>query len=375
VVNIVAALTTAGAVSKADTVAAVNPSGHELAALEAIIAVNSAALAVPPADLDPIDALDLESVTFALVPASRLESLVASGWKGNPRLKLVAVGPALSAAFQAELLKRCLSLWHAWGHPLAGAILTLRRVEAPDDRATLGRPIAGVRLEVLDGRGKPQPQGAMGVLRASGPMFPAPVTMRSRARWTVDGQLQSAADDGDEAFHRGWRFAPAEIEHELALHEAVAGAAVQVRRAPGGEEELVAYVVRRGSEEFTTTELRRHLRRKFPRHLLPAAVVEVQALPEVAPGMVDRSRLQMLEPGRGRQYVAPSTPSEQLLGALWKSALGVERVSTTDKFFDLGGYSLLCFQLIEQIEQQTGKRLSPRSFVVDTLGQLAGQLG
>jgi hypothetical protein len=30
--------------------------------------------------------------------------------------------------------------------------------------------------------------------------------------------------------------------------------------------------------------------------------------------------------------------------------------------------------LIERIEKQTGKRLNPRSFVLDTLGQLAGQL-
>ena len=134
-------------------------------------------------------------------------------------------------------------------------------------------------------------------------------------------------------------------------------------------------MVRSGSEEFTTTELRRHLRRTLPRYLVPSIVVEAQALPELAPGIVDRSRLQALDPDRGPRFLAPATEAEQLLASLWKEALGLVRVSTSDKFFDLGGYSLLCFQLIERIERQTGKRLHPRSFVLDTLGQLASQIG
>ncbi len=375
IVNVLMALTEAGVVSATDTVAAINPPGHELAALEAMIAVIGAALAAGPADSDPVEALDLASVTVALVPTSRLESLVASGWKGNPRLKLLAVGPPPTGKLQAALLSRCAALWHAWGHPSVGLVLTLRRVDTADDRALVGQPIPGVRLDVLDARGKPQPQGTPGILRASGAMFPAPVTTVFRARWTADGQLEAAPDDGREAFHRGWRFVPAEIEHVLAQHEAVARAAVQVRTGAGGEEEFVAYVVRRGSEEFTTTELRRHLRRSFPRRLVPAIVVEAQALPELAPGIVDRSRLQSLDAERGPRFIAPATESEKFLADLWKDALGLTLVSTTDKFFDLGGYSLLCFQLIERIEKQTGKRLHPRSFVLDTLGQLANQLG
>jgi non-ribosomal peptide synthetase component F/aryl carrier-like protein len=374
-VNVLTALAEAGVVAANDTVAVVNPPGHELALLEAMAALAGAALVTAPAEADPIEALDLQAATVAFVPTSRLASLVDSGWTGNGRLKLVAVGPPPAGALQAALLGRCAALWHVWGHPSIGLVLTLRRVESADDRALLGRPITGVRLDVLDAKGKPQPQGTTGSMRASGAMFAAPVTSGFRARWTADGQLEAGPDDGREAFHRGWRFMPAQIERVLAAHEAVARAAVQVRRGAGGEEEFVAYVVRRGSEEFTTTELRRHLRRSFPRPLVPGIVVEVQALPESAPGVIDRSRLQALDPDRAHRFIAPSTPSEQLLAGIWKSALGLDRVSTSDKFFDLGGYSLLCFQMIEQIEQQTGKRLHPRSFVLDTLGQLAGQLG
>jgi hypothetical protein len=245
-------------------------------------------------------------------------------------------------------------------------------VHAPDPRALLGRPIGGVRFDVLDGRGKPQPQGAFGTLRVSGAPFATPVPLR-RARWTSDAQLE-ASTDPIETFYRGWRFAPAQIERALLSHGAVAEAAVDVRESAEGDEELVAYVTRRGAEEFTTTELRRHLRQTVPRRLVPQHFVEVQALPRLPGGRIDRARLRELDGDRGPRFVAPVSEAERLLAGLWKDALGLALVSTTDRFFDLGGYSLLCFQMIERIQQQTGKRLHPRSFVLDTLGQLASQL-
>src|SRR5690606_18091717 len=131
-------------------------------------------------------------------------------------------------ALQEALLPRCAALWHAWGHPSAGVVLTLRQVKAADDRALLGRPIRGVRLDVVDHRGKPQPQGSFGMLRVSGAAFASPVSVAFRARWTSDGQRESAPDNGVEAFHRGWRFSPAEIEDALASHEAVTRAEVEV---------------------------------------------------------------------------------------------------------------------------------------------------
>jgi hypothetical protein len=54
--------------------------------------------------------------------------------------------------------------------------------------------------------------------------------------------------------------------------------------------------------------------------------------------------------------------------------LGVSQVSAHDNFFNLGGHSLLVLRAISAIERRSGTRLGPRSFVIDTLGQLALQL-
>jgi hypothetical protein len=63
-----------------------------------------------------------------------------------------------------------------------------------------------------------------------------------------------------------------------------------------------------------------------------------------------------------------------LLARLWTEALGLPRVGRHDNFFALGGYSLLCFQVLERIERETGRRVSPRLLLLDSLDQVAAQL-
>ena len=64
-------------------------------------------------------------------------------------------------------------------------------------------------------------------------------------------------------------------------------------------------------------------------------------------------------------------PSEQLIAEVWRELLGVERIDVLDNFLDLGGHSLLIMRAVAMLEARTGKRLSPRAFVFQTLEQLA----
>jgi acyl carrier protein len=60
-----------------------------------------------------------------------------------------------------------------------------------------------------------------------------------------------------------------------------------------------------------------------------------------------------------------------LLAELFQAALKVSGVSVDDNFFDLGGHSLLCFQVIAQVQERTGVRLNPRVMMMNTLEQTA----
>jgi acyl carrier protein len=174
---------------------------------------------------------------------------------------------------------------------------------------------------------------------------------------------------------RGLGIEPAEVEQALASHPAIAGAAASVCLDALGEPRLVAWVVHRSGEEATNSELRAHLREQLPAYAVPSTFVELDVLPGT-PGVLDRSAL--VSPFKDspalRGEVAPRTDSERLLAELWRAALRLERVGVHDNFFDLGGHSLVCLQVVAQLEQRTGRRISPRLLLLNTLEQVAAQL-
>jgi hypothetical protein len=86
--------------------------------------------------------------------------------------------------------------------------------------------------------------------------------------------------------------------------------------------------------------------------------------PEVV-ARLDRSE------GSTTEHVDPRTPMEKLVGGIWLEALGAERVSVRDNFFDLGGHSLLSMRVLARVEKAIGRRLNPRDLIFQTLEQFA----
>ena len=54
-------------------------------------------------------------------------------------------------------------------------------------------------------------------------------------------------------------------------------------------------------------------------------------------------------PNLQNAYVAPKTPAEKKVAAVWKERLGVDKVGVHDNFFELGGHSLLASQVIASL--------------------------
>jgi amino acid adenylation domain-containing protein len=108
--------------------------------------------------------------------------------------------------------------------------------------------------------------------------------------------------------------------------------------------------------------------------MVPTAFVELPALPLTPNGKVDRRTLGRLRfdvstrPGA----VAPRTPTEELLAALWCEVLGRDRVGVHDSFFELGGHSLLATRLVSRVRATFGRDLPlARLFEAPTIAKLA----
>ena len=253
-----------------------------------------------------------------------------------------------------------------------------------DARVTVGRPITGGRIYVLDeamrhtGTGVPGEVFTAGAGVARGyAQCPALTAERfvpdphglpgarmyrtlDRGRWLDDGTLDYLGRADAQVKVRGFRIELEEVEQALAAHPAVAEAAVAARGEAGANRRLAAFLVAKpGAEPPAAAELRGFLRERLPEYMVPGSVTWVEALPRTTSGKLDRRALpdDEGEAAAAVAYVAPRGDLEERLAALWGEVLGVERVGVHDDFFDLGGQSILATRLVARVRDELGFEL------------------
>src|SRR5256885_2878311 len=106
--------------------------------------------------------------------------------------------------------------------------------------------------------------------------------------------------------------------------------------------------------------------------MVPSAVVVLDALPQTPNGKVNRAALPAPPRPSPNAHLAPRTPIEQTLAAIWADVLRRESVGIDDNFFELGGHSLLAARVVAEVEKQCGRRLPVGTLVeAPTVAQLA----
>jgi len=121
-------------------------------------------------------------------------------------------------------------------------------------------------------------------------------------------------------------------------------------------------------------DLRTRLRTRLPDYMVPAAFVRLDAIPLTTNGKVDRKALPAPDGERPEldvAFVAPASPLEESLAAIWKEVLGVERVGIEDNFFELGGDSILAIQVVSKANQAGLGITAAHIFQYQTIARLA----
>jgi amino acid adenylation domain-containing protein len=284
------------------------------------------------------------------------------------------------------LLKRVLSrrpprcILNAYGPTECTTFSTTHRVDAVEEGKALpiGRPIANACAYILDAFLQPVPIGVVGEICIGGagvalgylnrpeqtaqsfvadPFSADPHARLYKSgdlgRWRPDGSIEFLGRNDQQVKVRGFRIELGEIEAQLLQHREVKEAIVEARADRLGQKRLLAYVTARPGLGLSAEELRRHLERLLPEHMIPAAFIVLDTFPLNANGKVDRKALP--EPDMdayvSRQFVAPQGEVEEVLANTWRELLGLERVGRHDNFFELGGHSLLMVQMLERLRR------------------------
>ncbi|MBF2063676.1 MAG: amino acid adenylation domain-containing protein [Calothrix sp. C42_A2020_038] len=263
----------------------------------------------------------------------------------------------------------------------------------------IGRPIGNVQTYILDKYLQPVPIGVPGELYIGGAGLAREYLNRPELTvekfiqnpWQKSQRLYKTGDivrylpDGNIVFLgridnqvkiRGFRIELGEIETALTAHPEIKEAVVIVREDEPGKKRLVAYVVMSEMSHLTALQiqntLRDFLKQKLPDYMAPSVFVILDVLPLTPTGKIDRRALPTPSVNiDSERFVAPRTPREETLAAIWKDVLKLKQIGIHDNFFELGGDSIISIQIIARANQ-VGLKLTPKQlFQHQTIAELA----
>ncbi|AWK70857.1 non-ribosomal peptide synthetase [Rhodococcus oxybenzonivorans] len=368
----------------------------DMAVGEMVSALSAAAtLVITPTEIvggdELSELLDRQQVTHALITPAVLATMDPAG---HPQLRLLGVGgeactPELVARWQPGRI-----MLNGYGPTEATDISTVGDLVAGAP-VTIGHPVRGFEVMVLDTRLRPVPAGVSGELYVAGPAlargyharhgltaerfvanpYGAPGERMYRTgdivRWTGTHGIEYFGRGDSQVKIRGNRIELGEIESAATRHDTVSQAAVVVHDTPSGQR-LAAYLVPAPGHTLDTDAIRRHLEDALPAPMIPDAYMVIEALPVTVNGKLDREALP--EPvfvTATARFRAPVTDNEKVLAGVFAELLGVPTVGVDDSFFGLGGDSIASIQLASRAKAH-GLIISPRDvFEHKTVAALA----
>ncbi|WP_144695839.1 non-ribosomal peptide synthetase [Chitinophaga vietnamensis] len=321
--------------------------------------------------------LEAHRIAYLILPPSYLRNLNKAALA--PVRALVTAGePAIP---RSELhLRDDQEYYNAYGPTECSVCTTVFKETANINRnVPIGKAIGNMQVYILDQHRQLLPYGVPGEIYIAGAglakgylnnpvltaekFIPSPFEPGERlyrsgdvGRWLSDGNIEYLGRADDQVKIRGHRIEPGEIEAVLAQHPEVQNVSVVVKEISRNEKVLYAFVV--PAKTITGADLHAFLEVRVPHFLIPDRIILLSEIPLTINGKVDKRKLLAdVKEETAKTYTAPETAYEKAIAEVWQQLLGLQQISITDNFFQLGGHSLKVGKFINLIFKKTGIRL------------------
>jgi amino acid adenylation domain-containing protein/non-ribosomal peptide synthase protein (TIGR01720 family) len=332
-----------------------------------------------------------ENVTLLQVVPTLLEILLAEpGFSKCSSLRLVfSGGEALKKRVWDDQKTLAIPLVNLYGPAETTIDVAFHscRESENTDTIPIGEAVPNTCLYILDRDFKPVPIGTPGELFVSGPQLargywhapgltaerflPDPFSQEpgsriyrtgDRARYLPDGKIEFLGRLDQQLKIRGFRIETSEIVAVLENQPWVVRAVTKAFSPADGPTRLVAYVELKEPPENWQEVLRSSVRNALPEYMIPSLFVRLDTFPLLPNGKLDLNSLpepQEENTAIKRSYVVPRNETENILTKIWADVLRISRVGIEDDFFELGGDSILCLQIIAKA-RAVGIHFTPR---------------
>ena len=168
------------------------------------------------------------------------------------------------------------------------------------------------------------------------------------AKVTEDGEYYVFGRMDNQIKLRGLRIEIGEIESGIAKYPGIKSVTVVVREIKGNDHLCAYFTVHdkyrnrnRDENEYSIDieDLKEKLSEKLVYYMVPTVYMELDEMPQTLNGKTDLRNLP--DPVLITEYVAPENEIEAFFANLFAEILGLDEVSVTDNFFEIGGTSLL----------------------------------
>ena len=275
--------------------------------------------------------------------------------------------------------------------PTETTISCISKVLDGKGEVTIGKPAANVRVYICDKAMHELPPGAQGELVIGGAgvgrgyvklpeKTDAVFVKKNRKKVYRSGDLARFLENGEIEFFgrldnqvklRGFRVELDEIENNINAYPGI-GMSKAVVRNNGKEDYLAAFFTADRPVEITA--LKDFLKTKLTYYMVPAAMMQLDAMPLTANGKINTKELPEITVSAAREYVAPRNRTEQDICDVFAAVLNLEKIGATEDFFEIGGTSLTVMNVVLRLMDMGYNVVYRNLFDYPTPALLAGSL-